>query len=96
MVKEIYNVATYSALIPLCRAKNATDKRHLASWRHPAADCLDKYGQLRLLAVVGYQHLQMLDNGSIIVIDEFWKVLQDEGFRDLAKNKLRTIRKQNG
>jgi type IV secretion system protein VirB4 len=30
------------------------------------------------------------------VIDEFWKALQDEGFRDLAQNKLKTIRKQNG
>ena len=32
----------------------------------------------------------------VIVIDEFWKALADEGFRDLAQNKLTTIRKQNG
>ena len=31
-----------------------------------------------------------------IVIDEFWKALGDEAFRDLAQNKLKTIRKQNG
>lgn len=31
-----------------------------------------------------------------IVIDEFWKALADEAFRDLAQNKLKTIRKQNG
>jgi len=31
-----------------------------------------------------------------IVVDEFWKLLGDEMFRDLAQNKLKTIRKQNG
>ncbi|EJE4644423.1 VirB4 family type IV secretion/conjugal transfer ATPase [Vibrio parahaemolyticus] len=30
------------------------------------------------------------------VFDEFWKPLQDEYFEDLAKNKQKTIRKQNG
>jgi len=40
---------------------------------------------------------QLVDGRRIIiVIDEFWKALQDEGFRDLAQNKLKTIRKQNG
>jgi type IV secretion system protein VirB4 len=32
----------------------------------------------------------------VIAIDEFWKALGDEAFRDLAQNKLKTIRKQNG
>ena len=32
----------------------------------------------------------------VISIDEFWKALGDEAFRDLASNKLKTIRKQNG
>jgi type IV secretion system protein VirB4 len=32
----------------------------------------------------------------VIVVDEFWKALADEGFRDLARDKLKTIRKQNG
>ena len=32
----------------------------------------------------------------IIAIDEFWKALGDEAFRDLANDKLKTIRKQNG
>ena len=40
---------------------------------------------------------QLIDGRRIIiVIDEFWKALLDEGFRDLAQNKLKTIRKQNG
>ncbi len=40
---------------------------------------------------------QLIDGRRIIiVIDEFWKALQDEDFRDLAQNKLKTIRKQNG
>jgi type IV secretion system protein VirB4 len=29
-------------------------------------------------------------------MDEFWKLLQDKHFEDLAQNKLKTIRKQNG
>jgi type IV secretion system protein VirB4 len=31
-----------------------------------------------------------------IIMDEFWKLLKDEEFQDLAQNKLVTIRKQNG
>ena len=31
-----------------------------------------------------------------ILMDEFWKLLKDEEFQDLAQNKLVTIRKQNG
>lgn len=45
-----------------------------------------------------FQRVEQLIDGRriIIVIDEFWKALADEGFRDLAQNKLKTIRKQNG
>ena len=32
----------------------------------------------------------------MFVMDEFWKWLLDEAFRDFAFNKLKTIRKQNG
>lgn len=40
---------------------------------------------------------QMIDGRRFIyVLDEFWKLLQDEFFEDLAKNKLKTIRKENG
>lgn len=40
---------------------------------------------------------QLIDGRRIaIVVDEFWKALGDEAFRDLAQNKLKTIRKQNG
>ncbi|MFG1298023.1 VirB4 family type IV secretion/conjugal transfer ATPase [Xanthobacter sp. V13C-7B] len=40
---------------------------------------------------------QMINGERIIVcIDEFWKALADEGFRDFVQNKLKTIRKQNG
>jgi len=39
----------------------------------------------------------MIDGRRFIyVFDEFWKALSDEHFEDLAKNKLKTIRKQNG
>lgn len=32
----------------------------------------------------------------VFFMDEFWKWLKDEAFRDFAFNKLKTIRKQNG
>ncbi|MDH2436865.1 VirB4 family type IV secretion/conjugal transfer ATPase [Pokkaliibacter sp. MBI-7] len=39
----------------------------------------------------------MIDGRRFMYIfDEFWKPLQDEYFEDLAKNKQKTIRKQNG
>ncbi|MGF0524089.1 VirB4 family type IV secretion/conjugal transfer ATPase [Agrobacterium pusense] len=61
-------------------------------------DFLDN-GEIRrpLMAYLFYRIEQLIDGRRIIiVIDEFWKALQDEGFLDLAQNKLKTIRKQNG
>ncbi|WP_235920676.1 VirB4 family type IV secretion/conjugal transfer ATPase [Brucella tritici] len=50
-----------------------------------------------LMSYLFYRVEQLIDGRRIIiVIDEFWKALADEGFRDLAQNKLKTIRKQNG
>lgn len=50
-----------------------------------------------LMAYLFHRVEQLIDGRRIIiVIDEFWKALQDEGFRELAQNKLKTIRKQNG
>ncbi|MEI2298720.1 VirB4 family type IV secretion/conjugal transfer ATPase [Ensifer sp. MJa1] len=50
-----------------------------------------------LMAYLFHRVEQLIDGRRIIiVIDEFWKALQDEEFRDLAQNKLKTIRKQNG
>lgn len=39
-----------------------------------------------------------LINGQriIIVIDEFWKALEDDAFKSFAQDRLKTIRKQNG
>src|SRR3546814_10924874 len=49
-----------------------------------------------LMAYLFYRIEQLIDGRRIIiVIDEFWKALADEGFRDLAQNKLKTIRKLN-
>jgi len=40
---------------------------------------------------------KLIDGRRIVIdIDEFWKALADEAFRELAQNKLKTIRKQNG
>ncbi|MET4690704.1 VirB4 family type IV secretion/conjugal transfer ATPase [Sinorhizobium fredii] len=50
-----------------------------------------------LMSYLFYRVEQLIDGRRvIIVIDEFWKALADEEFRDLAENKLKTIRKQNG
>ncbi|CUX03099.1 VirB4 family type IV secretion system protein [Rhizobium pusense] len=50
-----------------------------------------------LMAYLFHRVEQLIDGRRIIiVIDEFWKALRDEAFRDLAQNKLKTIRKQNG
>jgi type IV secretion system protein VirB4 len=50
-----------------------------------------------LMAYLFHRIEQLIDGRRIIIaIDEFWKALLDEGFRDLAQNKLKTIRKQGG
>jgi len=45
-----------------------------------------------------FQRMEQLITGQRFVcfIDEFWKAMGDEAFQDFAKNKLKTIRKQNG
>lgn len=45
-----------------------------------------------------FHRIESLIDGRRIPIfmDEFWKLLNDEAFEDLAKNKLVTIRKQDG
>ncbi|KWF77584.1 type IV secretion protein [Burkholderia diffusa] len=45
-----------------------------------------------------FHRIETLIDGRRIPIfmDEFWKLLDDEAFEDLAKNKLVTIRKQDG
>jgi type IV secretion system protein VirB4 len=44
-----------------------------------------------------YRTEGMIDGRRFMyVFDEFWKPLQDPYFEDLAKNKQKTIRKQNG
>lgn len=50
-----------------------------------------------LMMYLLYRTENMLDGRRFMYIfDEFWKPLQDEYFEDLAKNKQKTIRKQNG
>ncbi|MEP9356822.1 VirB4 family type IV secretion system protein [Xanthobacter sp. KR7-65] len=50
-----------------------------------------------LMSYLFHRVEQLIDGRRIIiVIDEFWKALLDEGFVALAQNKLKTIRKQGG
>jgi type IV secretion system protein VirB4 len=50
------------------------------------------------LMMVLFRRVEELIDGRriIIAIDEFWKALGDEAFRDLANDGLKTIRKKNG
>ncbi len=45
-----------------------------------------------------FHRIEMLIDGRRlqIIMDEFWKLLADEFFEDLAQNKQKVIRKQNG
>jgi type IV secretion system protein VirB4 len=44
-----------------------------------------------------YHYMDKLIDGRrlLFIIDEFWKSLKDESFRELVNDKLRTLRKQN-
>ena len=50
------------------------------------------------LMMVLFRRVEELIDGRriVIAIDEFWKALGDEAFRDLANDGLKTIRKKNG
>ncbi len=50
------------------------------------------------LMMVLFRRVEELIDGRriVIAIDEFWKALSDEAFRDLANDGLKTIRKKNG
>ncbi|WP_320201865.1 VirB4 family type IV secretion/conjugal transfer ATPase (plasmid) [Agrobacterium sp. rho-13.3] len=50
-----------------------------------------------LMMYLFYRIERLIDGRRIVIdIDEFWKALGDPAFRELAQNKLKTIRKQNG
>ncbi len=61
-------------------------------------DLLDHPNVRTPLMMYLFHRVERLIDGRrlIIDIDEFWKALGDDAFRDLANNKLKTIRKQNG
>jgi type IV secretion system protein VirB4 len=61
-------------------------------------DFLDNAEVRTPLMMYLFHRIERLIDGRRVVIDidEFWKALGDEAFRDLAQNKLKTIRKQNG
>jgi type IV secretion system protein VirB4 len=50
-----------------------------------------------ILSYLFHRVESLLDGRRLVLaIDEFWKVLLDQGFRDLVNDKLKTIRKLNG
>lgn len=49
-----------------------------------------------IMATLFHLSEKLIDGRRLIfVIDEFWKALQDENFRDLVHDKLKTLRKRN-
>lgn len=61
-------------------------------------DFLDN-GEIRtpLMMYLFHRVEKLIDGRRIVIdIDEFWKALGDVAFQELAQNKLKTIRKQNG
>ncbi|WP_187287507.1 VirB4 family type IV secretion/conjugal transfer ATPase [Bartonella australis] len=50
-----------------------------------------------LMMYLFHRVLDLIDGRRIIiVIDEFWKALEDDSFKAFAQDRLKTIRKQNG
>ncbi|EJF84972.1 type IV secretion system protein virB4 [Bartonella rattimassiliensis 15908] len=50
-----------------------------------------------LMMYLFYRILDLIDGRRIIiVVDEFWKALEDDSFKAFAQDRLKTIRKQNG
>ncbi|WP_336277035.1 VirB4 family type IV secretion/conjugal transfer ATPase [Bartonella sp. CB178] len=61
-------------------------------------DFLDNEEIRRPLMMYLFNRILDLIDGRriIIVIDEFWKALEDDSFKAFAQDRLKTIRKQNG
>uniref|UniRef100_UPI002F960C83 VirB4 family type IV secretion/conjugal transfer ATPase n=1 Tax=Bartonella sp. CB189 TaxID=3112254 RepID=UPI002F960C83 len=61
-------------------------------------DFLDNEEIRRPLMMYLFNRILDLIDGRriIIIIDEFWKALEDESFKAFAQDRLKTIRKQNG
>ncbi|WP_208431438.1 VirB4 family type IV secretion/conjugal transfer ATPase [Bartonella doshiae] len=50
-----------------------------------------------LMMYLFHRILDLIDGRRIIIIvDEFWKALEDDSFKAFAQDRLKTIRKQNG
>lgn len=56
----------------------------------------DKDARGPIMAYLFHRVESLIDGRRLLfVIDEFWKALQDEAFRDLVHDKLKTLRKRN-
>lgn len=80
---------------------NATDLLDLSTHKLYGFDVTEflEDPQIRVPTIMYliFRSESMIDGRRFMyVFDEFWKVLEDEYFEDLAKNKQKTIRKENG
>ena len=80
---------------------NATDVLNLESHKLYGFDVTefldDPVTRVPIIMYLLHRTESMIDGRRFMyVFDEFWKILQDPYFEELAKNKQKTIRKQNG
>ncbi len=80
---------------------NPADELNVSSQKLMAFDVSEflDHPQVRTPIVMYLFHRieQLIDGRRLqIIMDEFWKLLLDEYFQDLANNKQKVIRKQNG
>lgn len=80
---------------------NAADELHLIDsqiWCFDVTEFLE-HSTLRgpVMSYLFHRSEALLDGRRFVyVLDEFWRMLSDPFFADLVKNKMKTIRKQNG
>ena len=80
---------------------NPTDTLDFEQYDNFGIDGTDFLDNKEIRSPVAYYLLYRMEalldgRRFMFVMDEFWKWLLDEAFRDFAFNKLKTIRKQNG
>lgn len=80
---------------------NPVDTLDFDAWPNFGIDGTDFLDNREVRAPIAFYLLYRLESildgrRMFFTMDEFWKWLLDDAFEDFAKNKLKTIRKQNG
>ena len=80
---------------------NPVDELNFDAYPNMGIDGTEFLDNTEVRTPIAYYLLHRMDEvidgrRFIFIMDEFWKWLLDDAFRDFAFNKLKTIRKQNG